>query len=648
MNDDSAITSPVLWDVIESISDGVLLVDFTGHVLGANGKFAEMWGIPAGTLESRGVDVALAEVLTRLVEPDTFKALVHELRAKQDGERQGRLELVDSQVFEYNTKPFNRAGSAVGRIWTFHDITEFCTMERELRWRSAFMEAQVDSTMEGVLVVDNEGKKIFANRQLAQIWNLPKEVLEDPDDAAQIRYVVGMTKDPDQFIERVKYLYSHPDERSRDEIEFKNGIILDRYSAPVIGADGTYYGRIWSFRDVTELLRTREEAETANKAKSLFLANMSHEIRTPLNGVIGMTSLLLERNLDAESMDIVSTIQSSGDTLLRVINDILDFSKIEAGRLEIETSATSIAELAEDVAALYQAHAKEGGTLLRSKLLSNSEAPLQTVFIDPVRVRQIVSNLVSNAVKFTQSGEVTLGWSIERNGDRALVRFCVSDTGIGIRAERMESIFDSFTQADTSIRRKYGGTGLGLAICKRLTELMGGTIHATSEENHGSQFWVEIPAELAEQVSTAGTLREIDNLRSFQGCRVLLAEDNVINIKVTVRILERSGCTVDVAENGIAAIALSQENEYDLVLMDVMMPVCDGLEATRAIRTHEERRCRGRVPIVALSASAMAEDREACLQAGMDDFVSKPFTFSLLQQTLGTWILETGSGRLAA
>lgn len=638
MSEKGVQVPPLVNELLESIDGGVLLLDTQERLLAANQEFFELWRVPRSSATLGQTNPFLAHLLSQLADPEAYLTLVEEKFENPEAERDDSVELKDGRTFLRHMKPFRLQNSVQGHIHIFRDVTRHKQLQLELQRQTAFLEALAESTLEGILVVDNEGKKKFTNQQLVKTWGLPQEIINDPDDQAQLNFVVGLTKDPDQFLAKVIYLYAHPDECSRDQIEFTNGTILDRYSAPVIGSDGTHYGRIWSFRDVTELVKARQAAEAASLAKGRFLANMSHEIRTPLNGIIGLTSLLLEADLDSNSRDLATTIQSSGDTLLRIINDVLDYSKVDIGAFEIDPTPTDLSELCHDVVALYQRHASERGVALQAVAVDADDQLRERVLIDAVRVRQVLSNLVSNAVKFTHDGEIRLEWTIDWRAEMPLVRLCVSDTGIGIPSDRLDAIFESFTQADAAIHGKYGGTGLGLAISKKLIELMGGKIGVTSAEGVGSRFWVEIPAQPLQPDMEIPDPLGTDSRDYVRGCQVLVVEDNPVNIKVARKMLEQAGCVVDVAENGLVAISRVEAKTYDLVLMDVMMPICDGIEATRVIRLNEESQNGPALPIVALTANALKGDREVCLSAGMDDFLAKPFTSDQLRTVLRKWL----------
>jgi PAS domain S-box-containing protein len=425
---------------------------------------------------------------------------------------------------------------------------------------------------------------------------------------------------------------------------YKDGTVVD---VEIASHNVVVNGRPWRLmlcQDVTarnkataELAVARDAAIEASNMKSAFLANVSHEIRTPMNGVLGMTELLLGTSLDETQREYAEQVTTSGEHMLAIINDILDISKIETGRLELDATDFALRDAIERACALGRIESRGKGV---DFLVAIDDAVPARVHGDGGRLRQIVMNLVANAVKFTSAGAVRVSASGRADGAGTWLRVEVADDGIGIEPDRLEQMFEPFTQADVSTTRKYGGTGLGLAIARELVELMGGRISAESRPGAGSTFWFEIPLEAAttreEEAPTAlhdvAATGELDDSAPI----VLVVDDTPVNQIVAVRALARCGCRAEVANNGYEALEALLDQRFDAVLMDCQMPEMDGYEATHELRRREVGG--RRTPVIAMTAAAMKGDFDRCIACGMDDYVSKPLRHRVLAETLERWI----------
>lgn len=776
----------LLSATLESTADGILVVAADGTIAGANERFAELWGIPADLLESHDDGRLLAFVLDQLTDPAGFIGKVQELYADPGAESLDMLEFRDGRTFERYSRPQQVGDEIVGRVWSFRDVTSRQRAQDQAREALAQVEglaAIVESSADAIIGMTPAG--------LITSWNPGAEKLYGYTAAEatgqNVRLLIpDYLRAEDEVLAAVQnggQARSFETDRMR-----KDGSIVpvSLTVSPIRGEHGVI-GIATIGQDITsrraaeaELLSAREAALESSRLKSEFLATMSHEIRTPMNGVIGLTTLLLDTPLDETQRKYAEGVQTAAGALLTLINDILDFSKLEAGKIDLDITSFDPQTLMEEVASLLAEAAQGKGLELIAYCHPDVPARLAG---DAGRIRQILLNLASNAVKFTASGEVAIRVNVaDQDARTALVRFSVSDTGIGIAAADHLRLFDSFSQADASTTRRYGGTGLGLAICRRLTEVMGGDIGLTSTPGEGSTFWFSlrlpmttepgpvperpVPSlleglrvlvvddnatnrfvlesqlntwglrpdavadartaldrsrtaasagkpfdiavldmcmpdmdglELAHEFSRDPALRGIrfmmltsasqvsktdmadagisewltkpvrgselyDRLmrlvagnpatdaasalarpprpdRPSKG-RILVVEDNAVNQLVAREMVAKLGYEAEVAGDGAEAVSAIGARSYAAVLMDCHMPLMDGFEATRIIRARENGGVR--LPIIAMTAGAQDEDRERCIAAGMDDYLSKPVDLAALDEALNRWIARGG------
>jgi signal transduction histidine kinase/DNA-binding NarL/FixJ family response regulator/HPt (histidine-containing phosphotransfer) domain-containing protein len=522
------------------------------------------------------------------------------------------------------------------------DVTERVRAAREQAATAAMLHQTVEHMPMGVSVMDAKFNCIAFNERFLDLLDFPKGEFAIGDSLEKFfRYNAQRGEyGPGDIDEQVRTRIAlarraepHCFERRRAE-----GKIIEVRGTPVPGG-----GFVTVYSDVTvqreesrRLIEAREHAESAARAKSEFLATMSHEVRTPMNGVLGIAELLLDTQLSVDQRDYVETILRSGQALLEILNDILDLSKIEAGKLDLEAIAYDPVQALNDVIALAGPRASAKGLLLGAEVAP--DVP-RDVIGDPGRLRQVLSNLIGNSLKFTDAGEVrgeTRVVSVE--GGDVVLGFTITDTGIGMTPEQQTKLFRPFTQADTSTTRRFGGTGLGLAICLRLVEMMGGKFEVRSEPGQGSSFSFTLRCKRAAAGSSRAELDDSQMQRRFSG-RVLVVEDNVVNRKVARATLKGFGLEVLEAENGSLALEVLAREAVDLVFMDMHMPVMDGVEATWRIRIAEaEGELPGRRPIVAMTANVLREAVDTCMEAGMDGFLPKPFARRQMIEVLTRWL----------
>jgi len=526
---------------------------------------------------------------------------------------------------------------------------DLAAQTREVQASADQLRLLTDAAPVGIFQTDTENRYVYTNARWSELTGVTAEAA-----AGRTWESIAGAEEKDSRSMDLAIPHEHLAERGhRIQISAEGSdprtLLLTSKTIP--DSDGGTSGWVGTIADITAeeqaqavLSEARDRADEASRLKSDFLANMSHEIRTPMNGVVGMTDLLLETDLDACQRDYTQTVRTSSEALLRIIDDILDFSKVEAGMLQLELVDFSVGTVIQSVIDLLGGSAQAKGLEIVSVIDASVPAIVRG---DPGRVRQVLTNLVGNAIKFTRTGEVVVRVAgFEQDTDECVLRFEVADTGCGIAPEKQALVFEPFVQADTSTSRTHGGTGLGLAISRNLVALMSGELGVRSSLGTGSTFWFTVSvlqsdglgedAALVHGRATAPEPPEPRPRDEGGGRRLLLAEDNPINQKVALAMLSSSGYAVDTVVDGVAAVEAALARRYDAILMDCQMPFLNGFEATAAIRLHDgaERH----TPIIAMTAGARPEDRESCLANGMDSYLSKPVDKATLLATVASFL----------
>lgn len=649
-NDALKAANDQLLGIIDFLPDATFVIDDQKKVIAWNQAMEEMTGISKKDIIGKGGYAysipfygASRPVLIDLI--DNYDA---EVESKYIHiERSGRGICAEAHVpylfdgkgaYVWGTASllYDSDGNYVGSIESIRDVSKQKLVEKALRDSEERYRLFFKTSRDCVFITSNFGKLIDFNDAAMELFGY-----DNREEFSELN-VYDIYDDPADRIEHIQHVNKYGFSKDYPvNLRKKDGSVINSLVNTVAVRDNAgrlvcYQGTV---RDVTELKRSEKElrkakevAEAATRAKSEFLASTSHEIRTPMNALIGMADLLLEEDLTSVQKDYVKTIRFCGDALLSTINDILDISKIEEGKIELESQPVDLRNSIEASMDLVATKALEKDLSLVYFIDKNTP---EVIMADPIRLRQVMTNLLSNAVKFTDNGQITITVFCKSLGTGHEIHFAVKDSGIGIPADKLDSLFQSFRQVDASVTRKYGGSGLGLVISKSLVELMGGRIWVDSKLNKGSTFHFTILAEGASDKSLHKSTSELQKNADRpavmdQDLRILLAEDNLVNQKVMLRMLKKLGYTADIASNGLEVLNALEHRHYDVILMDIQMPEMDGLETARTIR---QRWPKG-PKIIAVTAHALKEDREMCLQAGMDGYISKPIRIEVLRSTL--------------
>jgi PAS domain S-box-containing protein len=632
--------------VMDTISDAVITVDDNETIIYCNEVTEKIFGYATSELTGKSLQVIIPDYLKNI----HAAAFLHynktgvrkhaswsslEFPGLHKNGQQLPLEISFGEAIANGKRIF----SAIIR-----DISERKLGEESLKSTTSRLQNLILTIQAGVLVEDEKRKIVLTNQKFCDMFLIPApaEALTGMDCSDAAENSKMLFKKPEEFVARIGQLLRNRETVVNEEMEMVSGKVYARDYVPIF-VDNIYKGHMWLYRDITEikeveksLLKAKQQAEESGNAKQDFLAKMSHELRTPINGVLGLTNLMFGSSLSSENLEYLKGIKSSGEQLLSIINDILDLSKIEAGKLKLDLIDFNPKQVITQLVKNLQPQAVEKNITLDVKVFSGAPEYLKG---DPVRLNQILLNLLSNALKFTTKGGVSLVCTVVRQKEKThYLKFTVTDTGIGIPEDKLQMIFERFTQADQPTATKFGGTGLGLTIVKQLTEMQQGDVHVQSVLGMGTTFEVIIPYEEGNAVSG----RTYDgnswtNHDFFEGKSVLVVEDNIINQTVARKTLEKWKIEVTVADNGVIALDCLKKRRFDLIIMDVQMPEMDGYETTHKIRTEMEEPLRS-IPIIAMTASVLFDPELRVKSAGMNEYISKPFKLSELNALLTKYL----------
>ena len=636
-----------LSTTIASLQRGILLVDENRRIVLANDSFCRIFGISLTSEQLVGLaDRSVTELIQSSFEDEaSFMACLEYKIQQQVPCLNTLLALRDGRVLQRSFIPVRDGVADIGHLWTFEDITERHSAEQQLKRQEEKYRNIIDNMHLGLVEMDLNHCVLYANQSYCQmVGYTSEELLGQPLHPLIIR-PEHMPALRERLAERNRGIAGSYELQVRTKQNEAKWLFIG--AAPLLDEAKQPVGTIGINLDITHqkalennLREAKQQAEDSARAKELFLANMSHEIRTPMNAIMGMIQLLAKTPLASKQSNYLHAITTSAQNLLVIINDILDLSKLDAGKMTIERVGFNVARLCAQVEKTLLYKAEEKGLRLNIKV---SHLIPDVVLGDPYRITQILLNLAGNSIKFTPKGEVTIECEVAgyHNGE-VIVAFMVADTGIGIDPAYLENIFQEFSQEDSSITRKFGGTGLGLSICRSLARLMGGEIHIESEKNKGtiSYFSLFLPIGTVHdlpqrKLSTAAVGRHAE----LRGKQVLLVEDNEYNRLLAKTFLTNTGLAVTEAANGAEAVERVKRQEFDLILMDVQMPLMDGFEATEHLRTTLHLT----TPIIALTASAINGEKQKCLAAGMNDYLTKPFFEEELLTLVHDWLLGAHS-----